>query len=242
MTAFRWDAFISHASEDKAVVARPLANELATHSVRVWLDEAEIMAGESIRARIDEGLAKSRFGVLIMSPHFLAKEWTGAEIGALFAREMAGSHVLIPVWHNITHGDLIQHSPLLADRLALNTLAGLPAVAGQIVRQLRRESPSYRPGLPIYSGKLRKQVLLELPEGAFLLSNVYNRDYTPKVACLVPAFSEREAFWAWLKAEGISATRFYVFADEAEFREHMSARSIFGIEALSPAPAPREEE
>lgn len=240
MTAFRWDAFVSHASEDKAAVARPLANELAKHSVRVWLDEAEILFGQSIRAKVDEGLARSRFGILIVSPSFLNKEWTRAEIGGLFAREMAGSNVLIPVWHNVSYGDLVRHSPLLADRLALNTLAGLPVVAEQIVRRLRKETPSYRPGLPIYSGRLSKRTLMDLPEGAFLLSNIYNRDSSPMVAQQVPPWGEREALWQWLKAKGIQSTRFYVFADEAEFREHMSARSIFGIEALTPTPWDRE--
>ncbi|WP_348652424.1 toll/interleukin-1 receptor domain-containing protein [Bradyrhizobium sp. Mp27] len=72
MTDYDWDAFISHASEDKDDVARPLANQLAGFGLRVWLDESEIQLGNSLRVKIDAGLVHSRFGIVILSPstHF----------------------------------------------------------------------------------------------------------------------------------------------------------------------------
>ncbi|MFT4248867.1 MAG: toll/interleukin-1 receptor domain-containing protein [Pseudomonas sp.] len=227
MTNLRWDAFLSHASEDKSTVARPLANELANHRLHVWLDECEIVPGESIRAKIDEGLSKSRFGVVLISSAFLAKRWTQAELGGIFAREVSQKHVLVPVWHNVAHSELVAISPLLADRFALNTSSGLPVVASAIAKMIWKETKSYRPGMPIYAGRLSKKVLLSLPDGAYLLSNIMNDDRTPRVSQPVPAYKEREAFWAQLTNARISTSRFYVFADAAEFREHMSARTIW---------------
>lgn len=50
-----WDVFISHASEDKAAVARPLRDALTTHGVTVWLDETQMRIGYSLRRKIDDG-------------------------------------------------------------------------------------------------------------------------------------------------------------------------------------------
>ena len=83
MTKLQWDVFISHASEDKDEVARPLADLLAGHRLRVWLDECELKLGHSLRAKIDEGLRASRFGLIILSSHFFLKQWTRAELGGL---------------------------------------------------------------------------------------------------------------------------------------------------------------
>ena len=78
-----WDLFISHASEDKASVARPLAEILREKGIRVWIDETELCLGDSLRAKIDEGLAQSRFGLVIVSRAFLSKRWPIQELNGL---------------------------------------------------------------------------------------------------------------------------------------------------------------
>jgi len=69
-----WDAFISHASEDKETFARALADALCARGFRIWYDEFTLTVGDSLRRSIDRGLAHSRFGVVILSPNFFAKE------------------------------------------------------------------------------------------------------------------------------------------------------------------------
>jgi hypothetical protein len=129
-----WDVFISHASEDKVVVALPLAEALQRAGFRVWLDRQELRLGDSLREKIDEGLANSRFGVVILSPSFLAKGWTRRELDGLFAVEdVAGRKVILPVWYQIDQATLARHSPLLADRLAANVADGIPAVVQAII-------------------------------------------------------------------------------------------------------------
>ena len=127
------DVFISHATEDKADVASPLAKALTEQGLKVWIDEFELHIGDSLRRSIDKGLEEARFGVVILSPNFLKKEWPKKELDALIARETgAGSPVILPVWHNISLQDVVRFSPLLADRLAVSTAQGTSAVAKAI--------------------------------------------------------------------------------------------------------------
>lgn len=131
-----WDVFISHASEDKAAVAMPLADELRNYCQRIWLDKWVLSPGDSLRRKIDEGLSKSRFGVVILSHSFFEKEWAQAELDALYTLAVARKRSVVPVWHEITADEVADHSPLLADLLALPTSKGIETVAEEIARIL----------------------------------------------------------------------------------------------------------
>jgi hypothetical protein len=153
-----WDVFISHASEDGQSVAAPLADALRAAGLTVWLDHTELVLGDSLREKIDEGLARSRFGVVILSKSFLAKEWPRKELNGLVGLEADGRKVILPVLHGIDNGLLMQHSPLLSDRVAASTEQGLDAVAMAIVRAVLQPgsgSPSEAsPGLAIRLSRL----------------------------------------------------------------------------------------
>ncbi|MDP3166773.1 MAG: DnaB-like helicase C-terminal domain-containing protein [Hydrogenophaga sp.] len=129
----KFDLFISHASEDKENVARPLADQLRARGLRVWLDETEIKLGDSLRRSIDYGLSKSKFGLVILSPDFLRKEWPQKELDGLVAREDGSAKVILPIWHNITRSEIVAYSPLLADKLAALTSKGLNYVVDQVI-------------------------------------------------------------------------------------------------------------
>ncbi|WP_271499863.1 toll/interleukin-1 receptor domain-containing protein [Bradyrhizobium sp. CCBAU 11357] len=113
------DAFISHASEDKASFVRPLAEFLRAAGVIVWYDEFSLKAGDSLSRSIDKGLAGSKFGIVILSEAFLKKRWTEYELSGLVAKEVNGRKTIIPVWFNITKRDVLKFSPTLADKFAL---------------------------------------------------------------------------------------------------------------------------
>ena len=131
----QWDVFLSHASEDREMVALPLTEALRRLGVRVWLDEFQIDIGDSIRRKIDDGLANSRFGVVILSERFLNKHWTGHELDALWELE-----VVLPVWHGIDKQLLMKYSPLLAGRKAISTAEGIDAVARIIAARVFKPS------------------------------------------------------------------------------------------------------
>lgn len=132
--AAQWDVFVSHASEDKDSVARPLALALQKIGFRVWFDEMTLKVGDSLRRSIDQGLAKSRFGIVVISPAFLKKEWPQRELDGLVAREVLGRKVILPVWHDVDATVVTAYSPTLADRVAARTNAGLD----QVVEAIRK--------------------------------------------------------------------------------------------------------
>jgi len=115
------DAFISHASEDKDELVRPLAESLQQAGHNIWYDEFALTIGDSLRKSIDKGLSNSRFGIVVLSPDFFAKQWTEYELNGLVAKEMAGGKVILPLWHKVSKDQVLQFSPTLADKMALNT-------------------------------------------------------------------------------------------------------------------------
>lgn len=135
-----WDVFISHASEDKDAVVRPLAAELRGRGLRVWYDEYELKIGDSLRTSIERGLAGSRRGIVIISTSFFAKHWTKEELGGLTALEAAaGEHRLLPVWHNVSHVEVARFSPMLADRVAATTSQPIPQLAVRLIESLNAD-------------------------------------------------------------------------------------------------------
>lgn len=117
----KFDVFISHATEDKNEVVRPLALALKNEGLSVWYDEFELKIGDSLRRKIDKGLANSRFGIVVLSKDFIRKGWTNYELDGIITKVTTGDQVILPIWHNITKQEVINYSPSLADKLARNT-------------------------------------------------------------------------------------------------------------------------
>ncbi|PKN48151.1 MAG: DUF1883 domain-containing protein [Deltaproteobacteria bacterium HGW-Deltaproteobacteria-17] len=116
-----YDVFISHASEDKDDIVRSLANALSTQNLKVWYDEFTLRIGDSLRQKIDKGLATSRVGLVVLSPAFISKGWTNYELDGIVTRSVSGEQILLPIWHNITKQQVMDFSPSLADKVARST-------------------------------------------------------------------------------------------------------------------------
>src|SRR5258708_6192029 len=100
---YKWGAFVCHVTSDKKDFVTPLGKELQKFGIKVWLDEFILKVGDSLRQKIDEGLSKSRFGIVVFSPSFFQKKWPQAELDGLFDREMAGKKkVILPIRHQIS--------------------------------------------------------------------------------------------------------------------------------------------
>ena len=128
------DVFICHASEDKAAVARPLAELLRGHGLAVWYDEFTLTIGDSLRRAIDLGLADSTFGVVILSPAFFAKPWPQRKLDGLVTKGIGASRqVILPIWHNVTQKDVAAFSLPLGDTVARSTsVTDLESIAAEI--------------------------------------------------------------------------------------------------------------
>lgn len=160
-----WDIFISHSTDDKDEVVRPLERLLSQVGLQVWLDEKRLSAGDSIREEIDDALRSSRFAIVVVSPSFLARHWPVAELNALMAREAYSGKSIIPVLHNISHREMSDHLPLLADRLCLSTDLGMDEVVRRIVEKVQ-------PGLECSSN----------PPGVFKLDRLFSKQRLRKFA------------------------------------------------------------
>lgn len=158
-----WDLFISHAFEDKAEVARPLAEELRDRGLRVWYDEFSLTLGDSLRRSIDRGLANSRFGVVILSRHFFAKAWPQVELGGLVSRESSVGKVILPVWHKLTALEVARYSPILADRLAVTSELGIAALADAIEAVVRSGSTVRSKHVPTTPASASPELLVGTP-------------------------------------------------------------------------------
>ena len=121
-----YDFFICHASEDKDDIVRDLAKLLRDKGARVWYDEFTLAVGSRLRKAIELGLTKSRFGVVVISEHFFAKDWPQRELDGLFALDNNASDSqtqsrILPIWHKVSKDEVLRRSPIVADLVALNT-------------------------------------------------------------------------------------------------------------------------
>lgn len=133
-----WDVFISHASEDKEPVAEPLAEELRARGLKVWLDKTELRIGDSLRRKIDYGLAHSTFGVVILSKSFFAKGWPQYELDGIIGMSVNGDQRMLPVWHEISRDEIAKQSPSLVDKIARNTVLNTVAeIADEIAEVIQ---------------------------------------------------------------------------------------------------------
>ena len=114
------DVFLCHAWDDRKEAAKDLHDLLESNNVTVWFSEKDVPLGTSLLREIDKGLAKSRVGIVLVTPSLLkrlaAEGIADKELSALLARDL-----LVPVVHNTTYDALRDVSPLLGSRSGLNT-------------------------------------------------------------------------------------------------------------------------
>jgi hypothetical protein len=134
----KYDVFVSHASEDKDDFVRPFVTYLKENGVDVWYDEFELKIGDSLRRNIDNGLKNSCYGIVVLSEAFFSKEWPQRELDGLFAREVNGEKVILPIWHKISKNEVIRYSPIIADMVAINTsLFTIEEIAQKIIDRIK---------------------------------------------------------------------------------------------------------
>lgn len=121
------DVFICHASEDKQAVVRPLADELLQNNISAWVDEAEIGWGDSITQKVNEGLAISRYVIVVLSKWFIDKNWPERELNASLNREASSGEVIVlplVVGDYQLKSRILQKYPLLNDKRYLEWNGG----------------------------------------------------------------------------------------------------------------------
>ena len=102
MPAQPWDLFVSYASEDRVGFVLSLVDALRKCGVTIWFDQNELALGDSLRESINTGLAQSRFTVLVLSRHSLAKNWPRQEWDAVLALEEDGRKRVLPLIYGVS--------------------------------------------------------------------------------------------------------------------------------------------
>jgi hypothetical protein len=114
------DVFLCHAWDDRSGAAKELHDQLESRGVKVWFSEKDVALGTPLLREIDKGLAKSRVGLVLVTPAFLRRVQgegiADKELSALLAREQ-----LVPIVHGTTYHALREVSPLLGSRTGLDT-------------------------------------------------------------------------------------------------------------------------
>lgn len=137
-----YDVFVSHVWEDKESFADEFVSELESLGIKVWYDTKKMKWGDSMRAKIDQGLRKSKFGVAILSPSYIAegKYWTKAELDGLFQMESINGKTLLPIWHELTKKEVMNFSPIIASKLAMSTAMLTPKEIAEELKELLPEN------------------------------------------------------------------------------------------------------
>jgi TIR domain len=104
--------------------AKPWCDALNARGTICWHLDCALKLGDNIRASVDEGMSRSRYGVVIGSKPFLEKRWTQDELIDLATRQVDGKKMLLPVWHNVGFREICDDSPILSDRVAISTDKG----------------------------------------------------------------------------------------------------------------------
>lgn len=132
------EVFISHASEDKEELVRPLAQKLRKSRVQVWYDEYSLLPGDSLRESIDLGLNRADYGLVVFSENFFKKKWPINELEGLFSKEIAGGeNRIIPIWHKINFQRMTSLSPILAGRVAIDSSIGVKKISKTVCKSIK---------------------------------------------------------------------------------------------------------
>lgn len=139
-----------------------LAERLRALRYRVWLDSTELKWGDDLSSKIDHGLTRSRFGIVILSRHFFAKSWPTRELSGLVQREILGrTKIILPLLHEIDHAYVANYSPTLAGKLSLSTsdIDAVVAAAADVLGPVPLLSPSDGSPVPVDSASLLSETV-----------------------------------------------------------------------------------
>ncbi|MGW3411713.1 TIR domain-containing protein, partial [Streptomyces sp. NPDC000888] len=129
----RFDAFVSYAHEDEPW-AKALAENLVRLRLHVWLDQWELVGGQLVASRLQDGLAGAGAVVPVVSRHWTESGWCGEEFAAAMAKAVAGEQRVFPV----LLGE-VELPPFIAARLYFDFRhVASPSQYETLVRQLDR--------------------------------------------------------------------------------------------------------
>lgn len=129
----RYDVFICHASEDKKLVADPLAEKLRDLGLVVWYDKFSLGWGDKLMKKINEGILNSKLGIIIFSHKFFEKKWAQLELDGLVERLNLDERELLPLRYNLSVEELKEYLPILSGILSRSWEDGIDNLSKEIL-------------------------------------------------------------------------------------------------------------
>ena len=115
------DVFISYAHEDRKI-AMEMEDKFSKSGLDVWIDELKLNIGGSISEEIGKAIEEAKYGIIILSKHYLTKPWPLEELKLLFNLQIStGQKIILPIWHGISNEEIKESFPFLIDIKALST-------------------------------------------------------------------------------------------------------------------------
>lgn len=122
MISKNYDVFISHATDDKLKFVNKLRNKIKIVTEKVWYDNDSISWGESLSAKIDNGLQNCEFGIIVLSPSFFNSSWCDKELQGLYERQKKeGAKILLPIMYKTDIKKIAKKYSYLTDFLILDS-------------------------------------------------------------------------------------------------------------------------
>jgi len=126
------DVFISHASEDKALLALPLYKSLQNKNLTVWIDKEDINQSDSLFYKINKGLKDTENYIVIISPSFIKNNWTEKELNAIYTQHTEKNKKIFIILHNLNIEKFKTEYTLLSDLLIFESQIGIEIISKKI--------------------------------------------------------------------------------------------------------------
>lgn len=136
-----YDLFISYASEDEAFVT-DLAGSLRFLGLHVWFAPLALKVGDKLLDSINAGLMASQFGLVIVSPTYISKAWTGYELDVLFRQHVEAEKKIFPLWHGVDKREIDSWHPGLSGIVALKSSEGPATISTKIADVVYQGAPT----------------------------------------------------------------------------------------------------
>ncbi len=143
-----YHVFISYAVEDEAL-ATAISDALRWRGLTVWFAPLSLKFGDKLLDSINAGLASSEYGLIILSPTYIRKKWTGYELDILHRQHIENDKKLFPLWHEIDKPELDAWNLGLSGIYAMNSKAGADKIAKNLAEVIYNGSPTVGV-IPIY--------------------------------------------------------------------------------------------
>lgn len=142
--SYEYDVFISYAVEDKISIVNDLVKHLEAEGLTVWYSGRQVSVDKNGEAAIQEGLEKSRFGIIVFSIYYFTKQWPKEELHAFWSQKKKRTKKIFSVWHNLSKEEINIIDPVLAAEAAMSSAEGPQHIASTIVQQINKKQLKQR--------------------------------------------------------------------------------------------------